>query len=110
LGMVDATTPAEGPAGAEQTALSAVLAAAAAGRLAWRCRRGMKELDLLLAGWLRDRYPAASQTERAAFAAFLELPDPVLARYLLGGESPADRAAQRIVAGIAGAGAMRYPP
>ena len=67
------------------------------GRLAWRCRRGMKELDLLLSGWLQRRYPAASAAERAVFEAFLELPDPQIARYLLGRESPDDPAIAALV-------------
>jgi antitoxin CptB len=59
------------------------------GRLRWRCRRGMKELDLLLTRYLDDSWPAASPAERAAFEAFLELPDPDIAGLLLGhAESP----------------------
>jgi len=57
-------------------------------RMAWRCRRGMKELDLLLAGWLDTRFEQASEDQRREFEALLELPDPQLARYLLGGERP----------------------
>jgi antitoxin CptB len=57
-------------------------------RLAWRCRRGMKELDLLLAGWLETRFERASAELRRQFEALLELPDPLLARYLLGGQRP----------------------
>jgi antitoxin CptB len=48
----------------------------------------MKELDLVLERWLERYYPQASAAERAAFAEFLELPDPELARYLLGGVRP----------------------
>jgi antitoxin CptB len=59
-------------------------------RLQWRCRRGMKELDLLLLRYLNQRYPQAASDERAAFAEFLELPDPDIARYLLAGDVPAD--------------------
>ncbi len=55
-------------------------------RLAWRCRRGMKELDLLLTRWLSTHYAAANAAERAAFAELLELPDPTLAGCLLGDE------------------------
>lgn len=55
-----------------------------AGRLAWRCRRGMKELDLLLLRYLRECWPAADATARQAFERLLELPDPVLADYLFG--------------------------
>ncbi|MGD9597303.1 MAG: succinate dehydrogenase assembly factor 2 [Steroidobacteraceae bacterium] len=58
--------------------------------LRWRCRRGMKELDLLLGRYLERDYAAASSRERSVFARFLELPDPELAAYLLGGVAPAD--------------------
>jgi antitoxin CptB len=57
-------------------------------RVAWRCRRGMKELDLLLIGWLEAQFERASEAQRGQFEALLELPDPQLARYLLGGERP----------------------
>lgn len=58
--------------------------------LEWRCRRGMKELDLLLVRYVRERLPAASIDERVAFTEFLELPDPDIARYLLAGDVPDD--------------------
>jgi len=57
-------------------------------RLSWRCRRGMKELDLLLAGWLESQFERATEAQRHQFEALLELPDPQLARYLLAGERP----------------------
>ena len=50
----------------------------------------MKELDFLLLRYLRERYPQAASDERAAFAEFLELPDPDIARYLLAGDVPTD--------------------
>jgi antitoxin CptB len=59
-------------------------------RLEWRCRRGMKELDLVLLRYLQGRLAHERDAERAAFAQFLELPDPVMARYLLAGELPED--------------------
>ena len=55
-----------------------------AGRILWRCRRGTRELDVLLERYVRHRYPYAPEPERAAFAQLLELPDPELADYLLG--------------------------
>jgi len=48
----------------------------------------MKELDFLLLRYLRGRYELAASDERAAFDEFLELPDPDLARYLIGGDVP----------------------
>jgi antitoxin CptB len=56
------------------------------GRLRWHCRRGMKELDVLLQRWLDRRYDSASNDERASFEALLGLSDPELAGYLLRGE------------------------
>ena len=53
-------------------------------RLLWRCRRGMKELDILLERFARAELPTATAAQRTLFAGFLELPDPVLADYLLG--------------------------
>jgi antitoxin CptB len=58
--------------------------------LEWRCRRGMKELDLLLLRHLRGNLVNGTSAEVEAFAGFLELPDPQIARYLLAGELPAD--------------------
>ena len=48
-------------------------------RLRWRCRRGMRELDVLLERYLQRYWPGASGERRAAFERLLELPDPVLA-------------------------------
>lgn len=59
-------------------------------KLEWRCRRGMKELDLLLLRYLREHLAQAGEADRALFAEFLELPDPILARYLIAGDIPAD--------------------
>jgi antitoxin CptB len=71
------------------------------GRLQWRCRRGMKELDLLLERWLERSYPAATLDEKALFRDFLELPDPEIARYLLGHETPSDPGFAALVAKVA---------
>jgi antitoxin CptB len=62
----------------------------APGRLAWRCRRGMKELDLVLTRYLHQHWPTAQAAERGTFEQILELPDPTLAAYLMGREIPAD--------------------
>jgi antitoxin CptB len=79
------------------------------GQLAWHCRRGMKELDLLLLGYLDRRWARAAVEEKAAFEAFLELPDPVIAGYLLGGEEPPDAATRGIVGALLAAPGMAAP-
>lgn len=68
------------------------------GKLRWRCRRGMKELDLLTLGYLERHYPTASAEEQQAFAALLELQDPLLMSYMVGRETPADGTTARVVA------------
>lgn len=70
---------------------------AVAGRLAWRCRRGMKELDLLLTRYLRERWPEADAAERSAFERLLEQPDPLLADYLFEREAPPDAITARLL-------------
>jgi succinate dehydrogenase flavin-adding protein (antitoxin of CptAB toxin-antitoxin module) len=61
----------------------------------------MKELDLILQGWLERRYAGASADERTLFAQFLELPDPEMAGYLLGSDRPRDPALAALVAQLA---------
>ena len=63
-------------------------------RLRWRCRRGMRELDVLLQRYLERDYPSASSVERGHFEQLLELQDPDLAAYLLAGaEAPSSELA-----------------
>lgn len=57
-------------------------------RLRWRCRRGMKELDVLLARWIEEGWPQAAEPQRRAFAWLLEQPDPDIAGWLIGGARP----------------------
>jgi antitoxin CptB len=75
--------------------------AAELGRLRWRCRRGMKELDMLLSRYLDEGYGAASAEERAAFQRLLEVQDPLIYAYCLGQERAPEHLAallQRITA------------
>ena len=53
-------------------------------KLRWRCRRGMKELDVLLERYLEARYPEAKAAEREAFERLLDAPDPELAALFFG--------------------------
>ena len=69
-------------------------------RLLWRCRRGMKELDLLLERFAREALPRAPAAEQAAFERLLSLPDPVLAGYLLAGERPQDPELEALAARV----------
>jgi antitoxin CptB len=75
--------------------------------LRWRCRRGMKELDVLLARYVNERFQGASDTEQAAFERLLEAQDSDLYAYCLGRRRPpAEFAAliERITANAPGVG------
>jgi antitoxin CptB len=59
-------------------------------RLLWRCRRGMKELDVMLERFARATLPGAGAEERALLSELLAQPDPLLAAWLLGDATPAE--------------------
>lgn len=67
-------------------------------RLRWRCRRGMRELDVLLQRYLEERYPHAPEEERQAFEALLEIPDPQLFAYVVKRERPSDPQSLNVIA------------
>ena len=69
-------------------------------RLRWRCRRGMKELDILLLGYLEQYYDTAPAEERRIFADLLELQDPQLHAYLIGRQTPSDPAVAQVIGKI----------
>lgn len=48
---------------------------AADARIAWACRRGMLELDIVLGRFFEQRYPGLEPEERALFAEALTLSD-----------------------------------
>ena len=69
-------------------------------RLRWHCRRGVRELDVLLQRYLDEDYPRASRAERDAFARILELQDPEIFGYLVGRDSPPEASLRDVVARI----------
>lgn len=81
------------------------------GRLLWRCRRGMRELDELLRGYLEREFRSASRADQDAFRRLLEASDEQIHAYCLGSTPPpAPELAvliDRILASAAGAAAGR---
>ena len=66
-------------------------------RLAWQCRRGMRELDELLNSFLLQGYRDLDEEAQVSFAGLLEYPDTVLLELLMGRMTPADKDVARIV-------------
>jgi antitoxin CptB len=58
------------------------------GKLRWRCRRGMQELDVLLARYVDEQFRSASKAEQDAFRRLLETQDTDLYAYCLGSTPP----------------------
>lgn len=57
-------------------------------RLLWRCRRGMRELDVLVEGYYRNRYEHLESSGQADFRRLLDQSDPELLSWLLGRSDP----------------------
>ena len=57
-------------------------------KLKWHCRRGMRELDLLLEGFLVDRYHTLSAADQAVFERLLDCRNEDLMAWLIDGGSP----------------------
>jgi len=71
-------------------------------RLLWRCRRGMKELDVLLERFARPYLASAPLEQRRLLARLLETPDPDLADWLLGPGVCTDPELAPLVAAVRG--------
>jgi len=57
-------------------------------QIKWRCRRGAKELDLILSAFVDAHYDALTAAERIHFDRLLDCADPQLADYLCHGATP----------------------
>jgi len=57
----------------------------------------MRELDAILASFLRTSYAGLPPGDKARFRALLELPDPELHAYLLGRYDGADPSLERLL-------------
>ena len=69
-------------------------------RLRWLCRRGTRELDLLLTRYLDEAYADASPATRQAFARLLEWQDPEVYALLTGRTQTDDPELADVVARI----------
>lgn len=73
---------------------------AALKRLRWRCRRGTRELDALVGGWLEANGAHADQSTLSAFDELLDQPDPQIWDWLMGNAQPPRADWQEIVDAI----------
>jgi antitoxin CptB len=72
-------------------------------KLQWRCRRGTKELDVLLQRYLLQGYAAATPSEQRAFEMLLDQPDPDLQDYFSGYTTHPDPETRNVIQAIVSA-------
>jgi len=72
--------------------------------LRWRCRRGMKELDVLLTRYLDRDYYNVPAPQRKAFELLLDMSDPDILDYILGRKLPENRELALVIARLSIAG------
>jgi antitoxin CptB len=76
------------------------------GRLRWACRRGIRELDVLLTRYADEQFERAPAAEQAAFRELLAQQNAVIYAYCLGEATAPDAATRalidRITSGAAG--------
>jgi len=53
-------------------------------QLVWRCRRGVRELDVLFTRFLESDYPKLTRIQQTDFQRLLEIQDPVIMDWLFG--------------------------
>ena len=70
------------------------------GYLQWRCRRGMKELDVMLVQFLEKHFDELSPDQLRHFDRFLDEPDTRIWQWLLGRSQPENPAYQHFVDAI----------
>ncbi|MBR9856894.1 MAG: succinate dehydrogenase assembly factor 2 [Gammaproteobacteria bacterium] len=66
-------------------------------RLVWACRRGMLELDVILAPFVEHEYDGLSEAHKAAFRRLLECDDPDLFAWFMGHQRTDDAELQAMV-------------
>ncbi|MDP1604661.1 MAG: succinate dehydrogenase assembly factor 2 [Legionella sp.] len=66
-------------------------------KIRWQCRRGMLELDLILAHFIDKGLENLTGQQLDSFESLLTAPDPVLYSWLMGSDHPENRELMAIV-------------
>lgn len=66
-------------------------------RVHWACRRGMRELDVLIMPFFDSEYDRLSDTDKQLFIKLLDCQDPQLFSWLMNQSIPEDAGLVRIV-------------
>jgi antitoxin CptB len=67
-------------------------------RLKWLCRRGVKELDIIMSHYLEYSFLDAPVSEQKAFRELLQIEDPTLFQLVVGSEKSPDAEQDKLLA------------
>ena len=66
-------------------------------QLLWRCRRGVRELDILMTRFVEQFYDQMSEQEQAQFEKLLDVQDPTIMDWIFERETPPDQPMQALI-------------
>ncbi|MEM7400635.1 MAG: succinate dehydrogenase assembly factor 2 [Pseudomonadota bacterium] len=66
-------------------------------KLSWRCRRGTKELDVLMQKFLNEFYLETAPELQQAFERMLDMQDPELYDLLVGRQKSTDQNINKVI-------------
>lgn len=66
-------------------------------RLQWHCRRGLKELDVILGPFFDQHYLALAPTDKALFSRLIDCEDMDLFNWFMRQDTPADAELERMI-------------
>lgn len=69
-------------------------------RLRWQCRRGMREMDMLLERWLDAHFATADSAQRGNFVTLLQTEDDLLWSWIMEKNLPEDAGLTEVLAQI----------
>ena len=66
-------------------------------RILWRCRRGIKEMDIVLQDFIKNSYDELNNENKSAFSKLLEEQDLDILNWVLGKDKPDDKTLIEII-------------
>lgn len=66
-------------------------------RILWRCRRGIKEMDIVLQDFIKNSYDELNNENKSAFSKLLEEQDLDILNWILGKDKPEDKTLIEII-------------
>ena len=66
-------------------------------RLLWRCRRGIREMDIVLTEFLQQSYDTLPDDSKKAFVQLLDEPDLDILNWIMGKGEPENIALKNII-------------